>query len=112
MLVLLSDFSPRLVIGIRKNFTSLTTHDTPQMSNYRYSRLRNDFDDEDEDTHQQPPAEFRSLKDSYRLRFMISGGIITMFLIVLVVMYHENIKQLFCQMVCISQEMLGLLAKA
>lgn len=66
------------------------------MSNYRYSRLQNALDDEDEDTHQQSPAESSSLKDSYRLRLVISGGIITMLLIVVVAMYHGKIKQLFC----------------
>jgi hypothetical protein len=74
------------------------------MPSYRYSRLQNDLDDE-EDAHQQPFAVESSPKDSYRLRLVISGGIITMLIITVLVLYHGKIEHLFCQMVCTSQKM-------
>lgn len=71
------------------------------MPNYHYSKLQNDLDDE-EDVHQQSSTiEFSSLKDSYRLRLVISGGIIAMLIIAFFGLYYGKMGHLFCQMVCI-----------
>lgn len=79
------------------------------MPNYRYSRLQNDLDDDDEEDEQQPPAapESLPLKDSYRLRLVISGGIITMLIIGFVGWYYATIGSSICQMVCIIEDVPG-----
>lgn len=72
------------------------------MPNYRYSRLQNDLDDDEEEGLQQPSAlESSSPKDSYRIRHFIACGIILMIVVALLVLYHGKIGRLFCQMVCI-----------
>ncbi|KAF3388270.1 hypothetical protein DPV78_012254 [Talaromyces pinophilus] len=79
------------------------------MPNYRYSRLQNDLDDEEEDAQHQQPSALESsssssaIKDSYRLRLVISGGIITMLIITFVGFYFAKMGNSICQMVCINR---------
>jgi hypothetical protein len=82
------------------------------MPNYHYSRLQNVLDDKEEDEqHQQSSAlessSSPSIKDSYRLRLVISGGVITILIIAFVVLYYPKMGDSICQMLCIAEDGLG-----
>lgn len=94
---------------IRYNLTFLTPGPY-NMPNYRYSRLQNDLDDDDEeDAQHQLLSTLESsspIKNSYSLRLVISVGIIAMFIIALSLSYHGKIEKVLCQMVRISYGLL------
>ncbi|KAH8696491.1 hypothetical protein BGW36DRAFT_381101 [Talaromyces proteolyticus] len=72
----------------------------PKMANYRYSRLKNDLNENE--LQQTSAGPTTNCKDDYCIRVLICCGILLVFIVALLVLYCKgethSVYHLFCEM--------------